>query len=316
MIPDVVSPAVLALGLALVYVALFLAFWAVLKSRPTLSAARRRPAAPNQASALTKLTDAARGVIQSRLVPQTEGILSRRLDSAGLKKQPADYFLLAGIITVLAGVIGYVRGGLFPAALLTIAAPIGLFLGLKLLTSRRQAKFDEQVPDTLRMLAGGMRAGHSMLRALDAAAQESEAPMSDELRRVVNETRIGRDLGDSLRDVADRTNNEDFSWIGQAIEIHREVGGDLTEVLDHVGETIRDRNQIRRQVRALSAEGRMSAMVLIALPVVLFIGLHFINPSYARTFSTTVPGYAMIAAAAVMLSVGAFWLSRLIKPKF
>jgi tight adherence protein B len=317
MIPDAASPAVLALGLALVYVALILAFWAVLKSRPTLPAVRRRPAAPNQASALTKLTDATRGVIQSRLVPQTEGILSRRrLDSAGLKKQPADYFLVAGIITVLAGASGYVRGGIFPAALLTIAAPIGLFLGLKLLTSRRQAKFDEQVPDMLRMLAGGMRAGHSMLRSLDAAAQESEAPMSDELRRVVNETRIGRDLGDSLRDVADRTNNEDFSWLGQAIEIHREVGGDLTEVLDHVGETIRDRNQIRRQVRALSAEGRMSAMVLIALPVVLFLALHFINPSYAQTFSTTVPGYAMIAAAAVMLSVGAFWLSRLIKPKF
>ena len=185
-----------------------------------------------------------------------------------------------------------------------------------MLISRRQAKFDDQVPDTLRMLAGGMRAGHSLLRSLDAAAQESEAPMADELSRIVNETRIGRDLGESLLDVADRTKNEDFSWIAQAIEIHREVGGDLAEVLDHVGETIRDRNQIRRQVKALSAEGRMSAIVLLSLPVVLFVALQFINPVYSKTFSSTVPGYIMMAVSALMLSLGAFWLSRLIKPKF
>jgi tight adherence protein B len=223
---------------------------------------------------------------------------------------------VAGIITVLAGVSGFLLGGAFPAILLILATPIGLALSLNVLISRRQAKFDDQVPDTLRMLAGGMRAGHSLLRSLDAAGQESDAPMADELSRVVNETRIGRDLGESLLDVSSRTKNEDFSWIAQAIEIHREVGGDLAEVLDHVGETIRDRNQVRRQVKALSAEGRVSAMVLISLPILLFIALQFINPVYAKTFSSTLPGYLMIAASAVMLSLGAFWLSRLIKPKF
>ncbi|MEK0155531.1 type II secretion system F family protein [Arthrobacter oryzae] len=317
MIPDISSPMVLIVGIALVFLALLLAFWVLLKSGNTISADRRRPDAANQATALTKLTDATLGVIDARLKPQSDGVLSRRrLDKAGLKKQPADYLLLAGIITVLAGLTGLLLGGIFPAILLVIAAPLGLVLSLNVLTSRRQAKFDDQVPDTLRMLAGGMRAGHSLLRSLDASAQESDAPMADELSRIVNETRIGRDLGESLRDVAERTNNEDFSWIAQAIEIHREVGGDLAEVLDHVGETIRDRNQIRRQVKALSAEGRVSALVLISLPILLFIALQFINPVYAHTFSSTVPGYIMIAVAAVMLSVGAFWLSRLIKPKF
>ena len=317
MIPDDASPAVMVVGLALVYLAIVIVFWVLLKSRNVISTERRRPGGVGQASKLTKLTDATLGVIDSRFKPQSSGILSRRrLDSAGLKKQPADYLLLAGIITVLAGVIGFLLGGIFPAVLLIIAAPIGLALSLKLLTSRRQAKFDDQVPDTLRMLAGGMRAGHSLLRSLDAAGQESDAPMAEELSRVVNETRIGRDLGESLVDVADRTKSEDFSWIAQAIEIHREVGGDLAEVLDHVGETIRDRNQVRRQVRALSAEGRVSAMVLISLPILLFIALQFINPVYAKVFSSTVPGYLMIAASAVMLSLGAFWLSRLIKPKF
>lgn len=317
MIPDNASPVIMVAGLAMVYLALLLTFWVLLKSRNTISAERRRPDTVHQPTTLTKMTDATRGMIDARLKNQSEGVLSRRrLDSAGLKKQPADYLLMAGIITVLAGVSGFLLGGIFPALLLIIAAPIGLVLGLKMLTTRRQARFDDQVPDTLRMLAGGMRAGHSLLRSLDAAAQESDAPMSDELSRIVNETRIGRDLGESLNDVADRTNNEDFSWIAQAIEIHREVGGDLAEVLDHVGETIRDRNQIRRQVKALSAEGRVSALVLISLPILLFIALQFINPVYAKTFSSTVPGYIMIAVAAVMLSLGAFWLSRLIKPKF
>ena len=317
MISDDASPVVLVLGLALVYLALAIAFWVLLKSRNVISTERRRPGGVATPSALTKLTDATLGVIDARLKPQPSGILSRRrLDSAGLKKQSADYLLLAGIVTLLAGVAGFLLGGLFPAILLVLAAPIGLALILNLLISRRQAKFDDQVPDTLRMLSGGMRAGHSLLRSLDAAGQESDAPMAEELSRIVNETRIGRDLGESLLDVADRTKNEDFSWIAQAIEIHREVGGDLAEVLDHVGETIRDRNQVRRQVKALSAEGRVSAMVLISLPILLFIALQFINPVYAKTFSSTVPGYIMIAVAAVMLSLGAFWLSRLIKPKF
>lgn len=317
MTPDLSSPGIMILGLALVYFALIITFWVVLKTRSVISLERRRPDAGNRTTALTKLTDATLGLIDSRIKAQPEGILSRRrLDSAGLKKQPADYLLLAGIITVLAGASGFLLGGLFSAILLILAAPIGLALSLNFMIARRQAKFDDQVPDTLRTISGGMRAGHSLLRSLDAAAQECEAPMSDELSRIVNETRIGRDLGESLLEVAQRTKNEDFSWIAQAIEIHREVGGDLAEVLDHVGETIRDRNQIRRQVKALSAEGRVSAVILLALPILLFIALQLINPTYAKTFSSTVPGYIMIAVAAVMLSVGAFWLSRLIKPKF
>lgn len=316
MIPDGASPLVMVLGLALVYLALIIVFW-VWRQGSVISADRRRPGGAGTPTALTKMTEATLGVIDARLKPQSSGILSRhRLDSAGLKKQPADYLLLAGIITLLAGASGFLLGGLFAAVLLTLAAPVGLALGLNLITSRRQSKFDDQVPDTLRMLSGGMRAGHSLLRSLDAAAQECEAPMADELSRVVNETRIGRDLGESLLDVADRTKSEDFGWIAQAIEIHREVGGDLAEVLDHVGETIRDRNQVRRQVKALSAEGRVSAMVLVALPILLFIALQFINPIYAKTFSSTVPGYIMIAVSAVMLALGSFWLSRLIKPKF
>lgn len=311
------SPLVFVGGLILVYAALAIVVVVVFASR-TVPLSRRRPELrANHNSGLTKLTDHAVTALNQQLRGRGPGLLSReRLDSAGLRKQPGDYLLFAGAATFVAAVIGFLLGGLVPAFLMLVMTPAGLVLLLHVLVSRRRRKFDEQVPDALQMLAGGLRAGHSLLRAVDAAAEENESPMKDELSRVVTETRIGRDLGESLADVARRTANEDFGSITRAIEIHREVGGDLAQVLDNVGGTIRDRTQLRGQVRALSAEGRMSAIVLMALPIVMFVGLTLFNPLYSQVFLTTVPGFLMIGAAVVLLAVGGFWLSRLIKPKF
>lgn len=311
------SPFVLIGGLALVYLALLLTVIVVLKSRRTINIQRRRPQEQERGSILAVLTNSTKDVIDSKLGPNQKKFLSQSvLDAAGLKKQASDYLLIAAVLILIAVVLGLVLGGLMPALLFGLISGAGLWGVLRLLTSKRQAKFDDQVTDTLQLLTGGMRAGHSLLRAIDAAAAESDVPMSEELSRIVNETRIGRDLGSAMIDVSTRTQNEDFAWIAQAIEIHREVGGDLAEVLDHVSETIRDRNQVKRQAKALSAEGRMSALVLLALPVVMFLALNLVNPTYAHTFTSTLPGYLMIAASIVLLGFGSFWLSRLIKPKY
>jgi tight adherence protein B len=308
---------IFVVALFLLYLAIFLLFGVALRSKSALPLSRRRPDAPAQPSILTRLTDQAVGSLNKRMKKRGPGLLTRdRLDECGLKKEPGDYLLMAGVITLMAAVFGFFLAGVFAAVLLTLLTPLGLHLFLNFLTGRRRAQFDQQVPDTLQMFSGGLRAGHSLLRAVDAAAQESQPPMSEELSRIVNETRIGRDLGESLADVAKRTRSEDFLSISQAIEIHREVGGDLAEVLDHLGDTVRDRNQVRGQIRALSAEGRMSAYVLMALPIVMFIGLTLFNEMYSRVFTTTLPGYLMIAAALVLLTAGGFWLSRIVKPKF
>ena len=311
------SPLVFVGGLLLVYAALVIVIVVVFASRSVPLSRRRPELQANHNSGLTKLTDHAVTALNQQLRGRGPGLLSReRLDSAGLKKQPGDYLLFVGAAAFVAAVIGFLLGGLVPAFLLLLIAPVGLLLLLQVLVSRRRRKFAEQVPDALQMLAGGLRAGHSLLRAVDAAAEENESPMKEELSRVVNETRIGRDLGESLADVARRTANEDFASITRAIEIHREVGGDLAQVLDNVGETIRDRTQLRGQVKALSAEGRMSALVLMALPIVMFFGLTLFNPLYSKVFLTTFPGFLMIVTAVVLLAAGGFWLSRLIKPKF
>lgn len=304
-------------GILLVYAAGILLFAVIFKSNRVIPVSRRRPDAVDTTSGLTRLTESAVGVINKRIRNGGASPVSReKLERAGLGMQPADFLLMMGAGAVVGAVLGFFLGGPFFAVLLFLVAPAGMLVYLRLLTSRRQAKFDEQLPDTLQMLTGSMRAGHSLLRAIDASAKESDAPMSEELSRIVNETRIGRELGESMTDVSGRMASEDFGWITQAIEIHREVGGDLAEVLDHVGETIRDRNQIRRQVKALSAEGRMSAVVLMGLPIVLFFALIFINPQYSRTFTSTVPGYLMLGVAALMLTAGGFWLSRLVKAKY
>ncbi|MGO4186080.1 type II secretion system F family protein [Pseudarthrobacter sp. TAF60_1] len=314
-----VPVSVFAAGILMVFAAIVLVFTVVFKPQNLIPVSRRRPdVVATGAGGLTRLTDSAVALINKRLKGSSRGFLVDRdkLERAGLKTQPADFLLMMGAGAFVGAILGYLAGGPFFAMVMLAAAPAGMLVYLSVRTSRRRTKFDEQLPDTIQMLTGSMRAGHSLLRAIDASARETDAPMSEELTRIVNETRIGRDLGDSMLDVAVRTSSEDFSWISQAIEIHREVGGDLAEVLDHVGETIRDRNQIRRQVKALSAEGKMSAGVLMALPIVLFFALILINASYAKTFTSTVPGFMMLGAAGVMLTAGGFWLSRLIKPKY
>lgn len=304
-------------GILFVFAAVVILFAVVFKSQNVIPVSRRRPDAVVTTSGLTRLTDSAVGAINKRLKARSGFLVDReKLERAGLKTQPANFLLMMGAGAFVGLVVGFLLGGILMGILLVAAVPGGMLGYLSLLASRRRSKFDEQLPDTLQMLTGSMRAGHSLLRAIDASAQESDAPMSEELSRIINETRIGRDLGESMLDVSARTGSEDFSWISQAIEIHREVGGDLAEVLDHVGETIRDRNQIHRQVKALSAEGKMSAAVLMGLPVVLFFALILINEQYAKTFTTTVPGFLMLGAAGVMLTAGGFWLSRLIKPKY
>ena len=165
-------------------------------------------------------------------------------------------------------------------------------------------------------MASSLRAGFGLLQAVDAVARESEAPTSEEFRRLVTESHLGRDLSESLAAMAERVHNEDFSWVVQAIEIHRTVGGDLAEVLDNVSTTIRDRNRIRRQIDALSGEGRLSAMVLFLLPLGMIVVLQVVNPGYLGELTGSSLGQVLIAIGAGLMIVGGLWLRRLTRLVF
>jgi len=194
--------------------------------------------------------------------------------------------------------------------------PVGARMFLSMKTSRRQAAFADQLDDSLQLMASSLRAGHSVLRAIDAVSHEAASPTAEEFARIVNETRVGRDLTASLEEVARRMGSDDFVWIAQAIAIQREVGGNLAEVLDAVGHTIRERNAIRRQVKALSAEGKLSAYVLMALPFGICGFIWLTNPSYIAGFFTSPIGWAMLAMAALLLIAGGFWLKKMVSVKF
>jgi tight adherence protein B len=183
-------------------------------------------------------------------------------------------------------------------------------------SDRRKAAFAEQLDDILALLASNLRAGHSLPQGLDSLTGDIEEPASSEIIRAVTQVRVGRDLTEALSDVAERMDSDDFRWITQAIAIHRQVGGNLAEVLDTVANTIRERGQVRRQVSSLSAEGRLSAYVLIALPFFVVLFLSLVNPGYLTVFTATTIGWVMLAVAAVLLVVGIFWLRATVKVEF
>jgi tight adherence protein B len=237
------------------------------------------------------------------------------LDRAGVATSLPDFVLTVGLVTVTATAVGVLLGGPL-AALLLLAVPLGARLLVRVKAGRRQAAFADQLDDSLQLMASSLRAGHSLLRAVDAVSQDADAPTSDEFARIVNETRVGRDLNDAMDEVAERMGSDDFTWVAQAVAIHREVGGNLAEVLDAVGHTIRERNAIRRQVKALSAEGKLSAAVLMCLPVGILGFIYLTNRSYLAAFTESAVGYGMLGVAAVMMVIGGLWLKKTVTIRF
>lgn len=311
------NPIYFALGVGLCLVALSILLFSTLGiGKKGIALSRRRPGGEEADSLLARVAESAVTFVDGKVSRNARFGARESLEQAGLHIRPADFILLVCCIGVTAGLVGFASGGVLTGLLLLGITPVSAVLFLRILANRRRAKFEDQLGDTLQMLAGGLRAGHSLLRSVDAVAQESGSPTAEEFARLVNETRLGRDLKDSMLDAARRLKSEDFDWTGQAIEIHREVGGDLAEVLDHVGETIRERSEIKGQVQSLGAEGKLSAYILVALPVGMFVYLSAANPSYIGALYTDVLGWAMLGGSVVLLALGSWWLSRVVKIKF
>ncbi len=303
-------------GLLLWYAALGVTVFFVLfpvRTRNLLNAGADARPDHAQGSLALRVTVRVEQVLRRR---NYSGALSRALEEAGLVMSAAEFVVFAAVGTIVLAGIASLTGGVLPVLAALIAGPFAARVVLRILAARRRATFAAQLDETLQLLAGGLRAGHSLLRAIDAAAEESEAPTSEEFSRIINETRLGRDIGEALDDAALRMHSEDFSWVAQAIAIHREVGGNLADVLDGVGHTIRERNQIRGQVQSLSAEGRISALVLMVLPFALGGILVIISPGYMDPLVQHPVGVAMIAASVVLLVVGALWLRKVVSFRF
>jgi tight adherence protein B len=194
--------------------------------------------------------------------------------------------------------------------ILGLAAP-WLFLSIR--QSRRENAFLAQLPDTLQLLAGGLKAGYSLPQAMDSVVREAKAPITTEFNRALIETRLGLPAEEALDGIAARTHSRDFSWIVMAIRIQREVGGNLAELLGTVAETLRERERLHRQIRSLSAEGRLSAAILAALPFVFTGYLTLRRPEYLAPLYNEQIGRLLSAVGVVLLLVGMEWMRRAIK---
>jgi tight adherence protein B len=324
-------PAVLVPLLLLVFVSLFVLLLAVLVPRGRADTRRNlrsleayglaesgpgRHKAEETQETQTGLAQTALGVSE-RFVERrgTHDRLALRLEQADVRLTAGEWVLLrtcagAAAIAVSSVLLGNVLLGLLVGVVLT-GIVAHLFLSVR--AGRRTAAFEAALPDILQLVASSIRTGFSLPQALDAAAQGGGQPISGELNRALAEARLGAPLEDGLDRVADRMDSQDLRWTVMAIRIQREVGGNLSEVLHTTATTMRERSAMRRRVRALSAEGRMSAYILIALPLLLAAFLFLTRRQYLSPLWTTTPGLVMVGAGCVGMLVGCLWMRKLVE---
>ncbi len=248
---------------------------------------------------------------------ENQGILTRverMLEKADLPLRAGEalffYVAMVAVLTLLALLLS--RNLLIGLGVLAVVALLPPAI-LSYLATRRQKKFVSQLPDTLQLLSGSLRAGYSLMQGIEAVAQQVEDPMGRELRRVVVESRLGRPAEDSMEDAADRMQSPDFSWAVMAIRIQREVGGNLAELLLTVADTMVQRERLRRDVKSLTAEGRISAIVLGGLPLILGVVMWVINPEYIEVLFDNRLGQLMLAGSVLLAFFGFWWMKKTIE---
>ena len=298
---------------ALSFTCVFLATWVLAETllpkrrgpRPDVAqTAERETAIITRAVELTQDAAAKRGWIE---------MLQGRIDQAGLPLRAAEliFFHVAGLVTL--GLIASFTTQSPVLVLLIIgigaAAPL---VAIEFVHKRREARFHGQLPDTLTLIGGALKAGYSFLQAIDMVVAETLPPTSDEFKRVLAESQLGLPVEQALDHMADRVNSTNFYWTVMAVKIQREVGGNLAEVLEILANTIRERDTVSRQIKTLTAEGRLSAIILYVLPFAVAALLYVMNPGYLSVMYTTGPGLVMLAVSAILLAVGGVWLRKVV----
>ena len=234
------------------------------------------------------------------------GRVAQNLARADMKFKVGEYFALIVISVIVVGGIAWVLGGrniisFFIGAVIGYIAP-GIYVRQQ--QTRRLTRFNDQLSDMLNLMVNGLRAGYSTLQAMEAVSKELPAPICDEFRRVVQEMQIGIPMDTALQNLLRRIPSDDLDFVVTAINVQREVGGNLSEILDTISFTIRERVKIKGEVRVITSQVRASGTLLALIPVFLTIVLWFLNPKYLMSFADAGPLCAGIAAAVVLLLIG------------
>lgn len=240
--------------------------------------------------------------------------ISRELARADLKFKVAEYFALIFIATFVTALVAYLIQPHIASAV--IGGVIGFFAPrfyVKRQQTVRLYKFNDQLADMLNLMVNGLRAGYSTMQALEAVSRELPTPISDEFRRVVQEMQIGIPMESALENLLRRIPSDDLDFVVTAINVQREVGGNLSEILDTISFTIRERVRIKGEIRVMTASVRTSGAVLSLIPVFLSIALWFVSPEYIGSFFSRGPlcGWLAVGTIVGMIASGYFVMMKI-----
>ncbi len=235
------------------------------------------------------------------------------LERADVPLRTVEFFYLMGgcgfLLMLFAALTGRSTLGML------IALGIGMLLPYFWVTfkaKRRMFAFEDQLPDLLVTLAASLKAGHSFKQGIQTLVDEGQEPASKELSRVITDTRLGRPMDEALADTAERIGSKNFSFVITAVTIQRQIGGSLAGLFDMVADTVRQRQQFARKIRGLTAMGRASAYVLIALPFFIAFAITLLNPTYMEPLYNTSTGHMLIIVGLVMMAFGSLLLRKIV----
>ncbi|MFC6703973.1 type II secretion system F family protein [Flexivirga alba] len=238
------------------------------------------------------------------------------IQRADLPLRAGEWLVLRVLAVVLAAGAGVLLLGDAPLVGVLLGSVVGFALPtgfLRFKASRRAAAFEKQLPQLLTLVATSLRSGFGLPQALEGVTRDAAEPAAKELSRALAQVRIGSDIADALDEVSARMGTESLHMAVMAINIQRQVGGNLAETLDTTAHTLREREGLRGQVAALSAEGRLSAAILIALPICLFLYMMFVNYDYIALLWTTGIGVVMLIGTCVLMVIGIIWMRKTVQ---
>ncbi|MGZ4394499.1 MAG: type II secretion system F family protein [Gaiellaceae bacterium] len=242
--------------------------------------------------------------------------LEKKLERGDIPLRPAEFIWASVGLGLAFGVVAAILGlsALLILALLALGGAIP-YMVVSFRVRRRARAFEDQLPEILTTIAATLKAGHSFKQGMQAVVDEGHPPASEELKRVLAETGLGRPMDDALEDMAERTGSENFSFAITAVTIQRQVGGARAGRVDLVADTVRQRQQFARKIRGLTAMGRMSAYVLVGLPFFIALAITITNPGYMSPLYHTGAGHVLIIGGLLMMGIGALILNKIVSFK-
>ncbi len=308
------------LGLLVVFGLTFAGIFAVLAPDPQMVRRLRSVVHRGQAQLAEAVREEPSRTPRERIVAALEAVtvlrslldsLEGRLRAADLELRAGEFLLLSLGLGAVGLVLALLLGGVFWLLVPALLAIPAIFLGSR--SQERRKQIGLALPDALGSTASALRAGFSLLQALDACARQTKGPLGQEFERMLAETRVGVPVDEALENLAQRAGSPDLSLMVTAVQIQRQVGGNLAEVLDRIQQTIRERVRLQAEVRALSAQGRMSSVIIGLLPVGLLVLMALIAPAFVGPMFQPGIGRMLLILAATFEVVGFFVLSRVVR---